>query len=395
MHRKINLKVVLVQLCAITCVFGEKMNTYIPGASIAFVIFGMVLVFLNLLAPNHSYRLLDKYDRINLRLIEWIVFFSLLISLFKILLGYSTSFFDELRQFFLSLIALNIVAMMIKDRRLIPLFMKLACYSFAITFVASYGLMYGMENRHTGFFKDPNSMGRVAILCVFFAIYLLANKKEHRLRHKLPIAVSLMISVSAFFLSGSRGCFVGLVACALWLVTISSLSKKRKIQIFAAGVVGILLLCEVVMSNKELSQMVSRYLGTNEIGDGYSENIRLVMWKEYLKNIGDYFLIGNFDGQPESYFLLYRSAHNSLIEMMVTHGVMVFIPFIVVQIRFFIKKTNKDFLAITMKGLFITLFVSSMFISTNDEKISWLSLIMMLIPIVTLRPSDTHLIGIT
>ena len=135
MHSKITLKALLVQLCAITCVFGEKMNTIIPGASLAFTIFGMTLVILNLISPTHSYRLLDKYDRLNLRLIEWVIFISFVISISRILLGYSTSFFDELRQFFLSLIVINIVLVMIKDRSLIPLFMKMACYSFAITFI--------------------------------------------------------------------------------------------------------------------------------------------------------------------------------------------------------------------------------------------------------------------
>lgn len=395
MHRKIKLKTHLVQLCAITCVFGEKMNLYVPGASLAFTILGMLLVILNLIIPNHSCRLLEKYDCINLRLLECIAVISLVISLAKFLLGYSTSFFDELRQFFLLIIVLNIVLVMIKDSCLITQFMKFACYSFSITFIASYGLMYGTESRHTGFFKDPNSMGRVAIFCTFFAIYLLINKKNNKLKHKLPVVVSLIISVSAFFLSGSRGCFVGVLVCAFWLVATSSIPTKRKMQIIAVGIIGIVLLSGVAMSNEEFLQMVLRYLGMNENGDSYSENIRLMMWKEYIRNIGDFILIGNFDGQPKSYFMLYRSAHNSLIEMMVTHGVMAFVPFLIVQIRFFIRKTEKDFLAIVMKGVFITLFVSSMFISTNDEKIAWLSYAMMLIPTATQRQRISELRNIS
>ncbi len=383
MYQKINLhtiKVLLVQLCAITCVFGEKMNERVPHASLYFTIFGMVLVVVNLLAPNYTFGLLNMEDRINLKLVEWIIFISLIISTAKIALGYSAGIFNELRQFVLSLIVLNIVMVMIRDRGLIPKFMKLASYSFTITFIASYGFLYNAE-RHTGFYKDPNSMARVAIECIVFSICLIINRKKYKIKNIFPVIISIGVCAVAIFLSGSRGCILGVLVALVYLLIASSISLKYKLTIFACVVLGVIVLWQFVGNDNELIKMLLRYIGkNNEAGDGYSTNVRWQMWRAYLDNIWDYFWIGNFDGQPQSYYSFYRSAHNSLLEMFVTYGITAFVPFLILQIRLLFKKSKKDIFSVAMKWLFIALFISSMFISTNDEKASWLSIIMMLIP---------------
>ncbi len=372
------IKKYLVYLCAITCVFGERINDYLPFGTLWFTFFGGLLVLANVLFPPKIGKRYTPTEKSGCFMYVILLGITFLVSLLSITFSYG-SLSNEIRQGALALIAFNIVLVLVEYPTLIVPVMKVFCVAFTVSFIISFGFVYKNTSRRTGFFKDPNSMARMAAVSLFFCLILLSRGDKNSTRDTVIESIVFVVAAFAIFLSGSRGVLLGCGLSVLYLLCFTKVNKKfKKIILIGIGSAAILLIIMAFIV-PPITELAKRFLGL-EKGDGYASNIRWSMWGSYLENVTDYFLIGNFDKTPVGYFGKYASSHNSLIEMMVTHGVFAFLAYCMLLIQCFAFKTGENSCRIYLKCLFIALFCSSMFIATNDEKITWLSISLLLMP---------------
>ncbi|MAP80968.1 MAG: hypothetical protein CL526_07745 [Aequorivita sp.] len=173
--------------------------------------------------------------------------------------------------------------------------------------------------------KDENYISPLALsYCASLGIgigvaYLLSNKTSSSI--KMLILLVIISCMVPFFLGASRGSLLALAIPFLFYFLFSQ-GIKRKFQIIFSLLLGIVTM--LYATNFLGTGVFDRFFMISEaIDQGSSSAIRLQIWKSDLNQFLNHPFFGN---SLESEFALHYP-HNIFIEILITTGVLGFIPF--------------------------------------------------------------------
>lgn len=195
-----------------------------------------------------------------------------------------------------------------------------------------------------------------ALVIGVFTFYLLFNKVSFLKRILMLVGIGL--ATVPFFLGASRGALIALgIPFILYFLSGKTIGFKiRSLILLAIIVIGVIYLDQYFSSG-----LLNRFLGISEaIETGASSASRIDIWKasfeQFLNNpiFGDKLKIDGVNGY----------AHNIILEVLQTTGLMGFIPFIIViinawKICLYILKHHKAYFWIPV--IFIQAFFMNMF----------------------------------
>jgi uncharacterized protein YhhL (DUF1145 family) len=315
---KLNIIDCIIILLGIAAPFGERLNILVNNISRAYVILGALLILVYIL----NFMLRKPFTRIeNIKIYKHYVAFIVFIFAHSTVTYYMNDFvniFEHYKIFVFAIISL----MLLKSFN--------AKYSRANYFITAFGLSYltiviffnnyieaNTVLRAEGAYSNANAFALDAVFVLFTSLYLLTKKNMYRFK---PI-IMLLGGFIGIFLSGTRSAFLGLLSGTMIYFTYSrGVQKKLKIiGLFALAGLTIL----IIMPSESWYAMMNRFFRGDSELSGYSSNIRLVIWGEYLDAWRKYFIFG-LDMDSWS-VISTRVTHNTYLNVLVRFGFLGFL----------------------------------------------------------------------
>jgi len=200
-------------------------------------------------------------------------------------------------------------------------------------------LFFAVEDRWTyqlyGWYASPNYLAPVLGLGLLSALYLLTTKSELR-SVQWVLYVSILLLVSVLLLTGSRGGYVVTLGAVLsfWAISptrragLGVLTQIAFLAVFVGGVVGALTLY-FISTGMVVSDVFVRVLRMNPetllTGTGRTE-----IWARLISEYAEGGVWKALFGWGNNYFSseVYRSAHNSYLQLLFDHGVLTLVVFL-------------------------------------------------------------------
>lgn len=249
----------------------------------------------------------------------------------------------------------------------ILLFMKSYVYTFVVAFLI-YGKNtlydYGNICRTIGVYENPNTLALYACVALYFSLFLYRYAKK---KLKAIYFVTASVSVASIINTTSRAMYLAVAASSVFfLFTLFIKKYKRKYEWKNVIIKDSLSLCVFVLTvaffvilyypkaenatvdatkdeiEQVLESQMNRESQTNNKGENHKNiynrifgkeqstvgasvknNTRFDIWKEYLKNIKEYFLWGNREGNDALFFEDYDRMyvpHNIFLSVFYKYG---------------------------------------------------------------------------
>ncbi len=255
-------------------------------------------------------------------------------------------------------------------------------FSFSILCLVYYGKFIGTVSRLSSNTADEETLSPLALsycssmIIGVFSFYLLHNKTK--LYQKYSMILCILASFVPFFLGASRGSLVTLIGSFGFYILVGRGAKFffKSIFLLLVMTTGIVMLDGYLESG-----LLNRFLTTSEqIDSGASGAVRIVIWEnafnQFLENpfLGDSLRVVHWRGY----------AHNFIIEVLQTTGLIGFIPIAILLVYvfkacYFIGIKDKKYFWIIV--VFIQSFVQQLF-SGAIYTASWMWTSMALVLIV-------------
>lgn len=236
---------------------------------------------------------------------------------------------------------------------------------FSLICILVYGRFFGRVSR-LGTGKDtadavinPLTLSYCAALIIVGTIFYLLHNKSSKFIKIISI-VSIILALVPLYLGASRGSvFAIIIPFLIMFFSETRISFQTKVKRSLYLIIFVALL--VYLDRLSGSGLLDRVLSTqSDIEQGNSEAIRLTIWKtawnQFMNNpfFGDKLQVGN----------QYYYAHNILIEVLQSLGIIGFVPFIILiinsmKITLNIFKNHKRYIWISV--IFIQAFVQHLF----------------------------------
>lgn len=370
---------ILIILCGLTAPIGEKMNVYFEGISKAYVFLGLILITFYLIeAMLLKTKTIKKNDKVVKSFIAFSLFVFIHTTVEYILKIYAHNYIDLLTQFKVTifiLISFFLLKSFEKKRKRVDYFI----FSFNISFLILFIFFNNFEFANTvmraeGVYSDSNAFALDALFVVFTSFYLLSIKKIGR----TFIILTLIIGAFGIFLSGTRSVFLGIMlGLIFYFITIKNTTKRFKILILLISMLSIV---PLIVPKETILLMFNRFIAGDSDASSYSNNIRLLIWKDYLRSWKHYIVFG-LDNQLWNLINI-RITHNTYLYILVRYGIIgfiLYISFIISNIKAYyssLKRRKQGYLIIF--SCFIANLVTSFFIDSLSLKTFWLMWILIL-----------------
>lgn len=251
--------------------------------------------------------------------------------------------------------------------------------TFAFVEIFSLHVKVGDDgSRISGGIGDPNEYASYILVLLPLAFYRAINSFGAFSLFYWGILVSFIILV---IFTGSRGGLLGLCGAASVLVYHYGYSRMK--QIFSFILILIVILYFFVPENFWIRastivhpEIEEEYQGTSISSRKYSYEAALRMFLDYpLTGVGLY----HFQTYGRRYGALTDMVvHNTYLEILTGGGLLSFIPFALILINSWRKlglnktyeKMDRDLL-ICLKASFVSILITSIFISADHDKILW------------------------
>ncbi len=255
------------------------------------------------------------------------------------------------------------------------LFFSTVLISILVQTTGLSGQANPFTSRISGGIGDPNEFASYILVLLPLAYYrATSNVGIKRSLNWLFVMIFLMFLV----LSGSRGGVLGFLGAASVLIYYYSIGRFR--QLFFLLLIAVTI-CYFAVPNDFWSR-ASTILHPETTGD-MSIDVRLENYKAALKMFRDYPLTGvglrNFEFNSAEYGATVKTVvHNTYLEVLTGGGLLSFIPFLLIivnawrklRLREVYDENIRHFL-ICLKASFVSLFITSLFISVENKKIMW------------------------
>jgi hypothetical protein len=254
-------------------------------------------------------------------------------------------------------------------------------YALGFSFTLFLGAFHAYDNamiRISGGLRDPNAMAFDAIVSLILTIYLLKEHCNTRITRLLAV-VSIIIDVSAIFLSFSRGAFLALaIWLFLYIILLGILKNIGKIIIAIS--VFVLTGYVLVRSMNIDTELIEARFSVEEMRESKGAN-RGYIWKAYLSKWDTYFVTGmgmanspkvmrdNKEGVAETY-----ETHNMYILYFVEYGflgIMLYLLYWLGYIRQYRRTSGNDILLMSLGVLFM---IVSFFLNIDKGRTFWIVL---------------------
>ncbi|MFC6669020.1 putative O-glycosylation ligase, exosortase A system-associated [Marinobacterium aestuariivivens] len=269
--------------------------------------------------------------------IVWLFVFYLMMFLSWVLHD-KTPFVNMLamKVFKIQLMTLVILAMLTSRKRI-----ELALLVVALS-IGFYGIKGGVFTILTGgefrvygpsesFFEENNAMAVTNLMVAPIFVYFSAIQTDKRIKYLFLLCASLM--VIAAFGSQSRGAFLTIIACALFL-----LAKSNKKLVSFVVILTLLPTVYAFMPDHWHQRMSTIFVDeeVGEVRDGSSAS-RLNAWRAGINMSFSHPFSQGFNAETPSNFLIYApnpndfvAFHSNYIQVLGKHGWLAFISYLMV-----------------------------------------------------------------
>lgn len=359
------LEKLLIMLAGISVTIGESMNSYFSFASKLYVFIGTLLVVFLFI----RFMIKQPERRELLLCFPW-TFLIMSLAMSIIILGRvmfqdnlnSAMVLEEFKPVIFLIFSCALSTYFVQDKKLLDLFLK----SFLIAFVLL--LPFGKTGnfneiyRFSGTYSNPNTYALECIVAIFVALYFL-KKSKNKIFEFCILAVCAITLLS----TGSRG---GLLAVLLgfMMIFIFTKSARGKLAYILLGCMGIILLLLFYLN--DTSGVFYRLFEK-----AYSGNVRLEIWKAYLKNIDKYMWFGMEESKLST--IHYYTPHSAYLGIWVRYGLFTFVLYIVSWFSLLFKsykvgRRNVEYETKVLSALFFSYTLSGMTIENVGLRTTWI-----------------------
>lgn len=282
-------------------------------------------------------------------------------------------------RYFLFLLFSLYLTVTLRNTKKMKVFAFFYALGFSFTFFLGAFHEYGNAMiRISGGLKDPNAMAFDAIVSLILSVYLFKEYCNTRITRILAVS-SIIIDVSAVFLSFSRGAFLAL---AIWLFLYSShLGLLRNVgKIIIALSVFVLTGFVLVRSMNIDTELIEARFSYEEMRETKGAN-RGYIWKAYLTKWDTYFVTGmgmanspkvmrgNKEGVAETY-----ETHNMYILYFVEYGFLGIVFYLLYWLGFIKQYRRTLGNGILLMSLGILFMIVSFFLNIDKGRTFWIVL---------------------
>ena len=238
-------------------------------------------------------------------------------------------------------------------------------------------------------YRDPNYVSAFLTPAVAIIIYSLLMYKK-KLKRKITLIIALLLIVSGILTTGSRAAFIT-VLLTMSLTVFFNIISVRNYQKLLKIIFYLLLM---VLAWLFVKSFLPEFILFRIIDfDSYTDDSRLLLWKEALRFYGDSPLFGSGMNASSKFLFtigLYNS-HNIYIDLLIDNGLIGFLLIMLAIIRFLIvKKGDRTLLMLVVTSCFFPLF----FINGFNTASFWAPLILCQILSNYSRKNTKGLIGL-
>lgn len=238
--------------------------------------------------------------------------------------------------------------------------------TFLLTFIAvlqgSISLDPNDEGRFSGGGSNANNFGAASFMVLFLNIYILI--REFGIKHRIIFfqLLFIIISFTGALLSGSRMIVYGILLALIYTFKqIPGYGKKLKFSFIALLVILIIYL---IFPYELFDNVINRITHHSLSGENAAQESRVLIWSEYLFNIGKYFWTGIGFDREISISTIGLQPHNEYLIVLVRFGILGLILYLATLSQFYIllKKnisslimgTQKKYASFLLMGFFIS-----------------------------------------
>lgn len=286
-----------------------------------------------------------------------IYFFTFVIMIFwgiQMLIINNRSFVEMTKTLqILSMLFLGVILLLVSNRLFSFDLVTSACCYFNIIFSIYYLLQVAIK----GLPEDRDSiLGYVsanycaAVLYLSFPLllyYLFSGKEQGRCPRKSTCVISISMGLIVILLSGSKTALGVIAAIAVTMLVFKQTNKKDKLRIVVA--LGIVLAVVAVLynQNQAVNQLLGRAMDAFSGVHAVNEDVRNLVWRWAIGVISSSNHLWGTGSNTVDFRTTYRStfmpAHNIVLEILLTGGIVLFVIFIFYIIYVFfhvIRKTD-------------------------------------------------------
>jgi len=320
-YKKI-LLVVLFLILIIPPFFNGGNNIYIK--EIVFILVSVLGIFFIFFIPKEEKNSLNKKSIINYSFLFVFLIFTLISSVFSIFRYYSFIFWLNILNYEVLFFIISRVKFSQKEKDL--LFKIVLIVSVILCLIGIYFYLTGSYIRLTSLFYWPNPFAGYLLFIIPLAVYNYFISKN-----KFLSILSLVILITSFLLTGSRGAFLILfIIIFIYLILNFKEFKKNFLYLFIILIFSSFLFygCSY-LKGSEFFSFIEHYKNTGSNQD-YSTNIKLNYWQGALEIFKKYPIFGS---GPDTFSIIYsqfqknpissgKYAHNWYLEILAESGVL-------------------------------------------------------------------------
>jgi len=370
---------------------------YVAGKVFLFRFFFILalLCWIFLIVKKKEYR-----PKKNILLIALLLYFLGMVITAFFGVDFNRSFFsnfernDGALQFLYFVIFLVMASSVFSRRDWILVFLLFSVFAVFQSFYSLFRFIKKTESlRWTGFFGNASYFAVFLLMAIGILVILIFKafkRKESLLQNKaikLFLILSFPVLLTAFFFTGTRGCYFGLLAGLVSFTFLSLLflrKENKKLTVFSLAFLGFVLLSlgllflfsktEFIRTNPYLSRITD----LKEFKTLSSTQERFINWEIVFKGFKERPLFG---WGPENYGFVFNKlydyrvglsepwfdkAHNQFLEALITGGILLFSLYLfwIFSVFYLTKKIfSKDkILAILLASVYIAYLAQDIFL---------------------------------
>ncbi|OGW29517.1 MAG: hypothetical protein A2X59_07735 [Nitrospirae bacterium GWC2_42_7] len=246
---------------------------------------------------------------------------------------------------------------------------------FAIVQIMNLSVRHRFDSRISSGMGDPNEFASYILVLIPLVLYRAIHSFGIR---KIIFWGVLIIYILLLVATGSRGGVLGFLGASAVLIYYYGIGKMRQIVIFLILVATI----AIFFIPDEFWFRVTT-ITNPETERGHAISLRIGHYKAAVKMILDYPIAGvglaNFKFNNMNYGDTEQQVvHNTYLEILTGGGLLSFIPFMLILLSCWSKlnikmKVDKNIvdILISLKASFVSILITSFFLSADHKKILW------------------------
>lgn len=372
------LEKILIVLVGIAATMGEHMNVYFSMASRMYVFISvalMVVLTYKVIIKKRNIRGVQIYFPLSFWVALVVIFLITLNRLSNIDSLDFGRMIEEFKPVLFMFFSVSLSSCFVNDRKLVDLF--LWSYLLAFVIMIPFGRTgdYITAYRFCGTYANPNTYALDCIFAIFASLYLFRESKLKIIKWSL-----LAVCIITLLRTGSRGAMLSVIL-GLIIIFLFTKSAWNKLMFVLVGIVGAISI--LLFSFEDVNGIFVRLFESS-----YSENVRLEIWMEYLKNIPRFMWFGL--EQEALSDIHHFTPHNAYLGVWVSYGIFAFIPYMCLWAKLLLKsfkvgkRDGADYGVCVLSALIFSYTMSGMTMENVGCRMTWIVIAVVIANVFTL-----------